>query len=379
MNRKNILIVAGEPSGDLHASNLVKDLKTLRQDLTFFGIGGELMERGGVRIVFNITSLALVGFVEVLKKIFVVKRAWRAVLDAIDCCKPDIAILVDYPGFNLALARELEKRSIPVVYYISPQVWAWGKSRIKIIKKCVKKMVVFFKFEEELYKEYGIDAAWIGHPLLDIVKTTMSRQEFLMKHGLAADKTTVAILPGSRELEVRAFLRTIVDGTGMIREKIPNIQFLVAKYPALPLSLYEEAIKGSNGPIRIVDGDTYNVAGACDAAIVASGTATLETAILNIPFLVVYKVNLLTEIIGRLVTRLRFLGIVNIMAKRVVVPELLQKDFTAERIAGTVIDILRSSSRRNRMLEDFAEIRSTLGSAGASMRAARIISDQIYT
>ena len=196
--RKKILIVSGEPSGDLHASNLVKDLKKIDPGLEFFGIGGTLSKEAGVDIVFDITKLALVGVVEVIRHISVVKQAHDAVISRIEAEKPDLAILVDYPGFNLRLAGDLAKRSIPVAYYISPQIWAWGLDRIHLIKKYIQKVVVFFKFEEDLYKSYGVESEFVGHPLLDTVRTTLSRDEVLKKYGLSDTKKTVALLPGSR-------------------------------------------------------------------------------------------------------------------------------------------------------------------------------------
>lgn len=373
MNPKHILIVSGEPSGDLHASNLVKDLKRLNPNLEFFGIGGNLSKNAGVEINFDISGLALVGVVEVLKNISIVKRAYNSIIAKVDSEKVDLAILVDYPGFNLRLARALKARAIPIVYYISPQVWAWGENRIKIIKKCVKKIIVFFVFEEELYRRHGVDVEYVGNPLIDIAKPSLPKEEILKKYGLSRGKTTIAILPGSRALEVKALLSIIISSCKIMNEKLRNAQFIIAKYQDLPIGLYEEAIKDSKLDIRIADGDTYNALSAADFAIVASGTATLETAIIGVPFLIVYRTNFLTDILGRLVVKTAFLGLVNIIAKKELVPELLQSDATPEKIAKKAIEIMTDEKKKSAMLDGVKKVKSYLGSSGASLRAAQAI------
>ena len=373
MSAKNILIVAGEPSGDLHASNLVRDLKKIKEGLSFFGLGGTLSKDAGVEIIFDISKLALIGVVEVVARAFTIRKAYKKLLRAIDLRRPDLAILVDYPGFNLTLARDLHKRSIPVVYYVSPQVWAWGRDRVKIIRKCVKKMVVFFKFEEELYKTYGIDAEWVGHPLLDVVKTTLSKDEVLKKYGLSKEKKLIALLPGSRELEVRSFLSTMAESAKIINEKLKDTQFIISKHPDLPLDIYKDAMRHAGIDLKIADGDTYNILGAADLAIVASGTATLETAILGTPLIIVYRVNLVTFLLYKIVRVGSYLGLVNIIAGREIAPELLQYDFTAEKVAIKTVGMLSDGKIMETAREELGRVRSSLGAAGARERAARAI------
>lgn len=372
MNPKKILVVAGEPSGDLYASGLIKDLKKLNPGLEFFGIGGDLSKSAGLDIIFDISELALVGLVEVLKNISAVKKAYDKILAKIDSQKIDLAILVDYPGFNLRLAKVLKKRSIPVVYYISPQVWAWGRSRTRTIKECVKKIVVFFKFEEELYKNDGVNAEFVGHPLLDIVKITSPKEEFSRIHGLSKGPV-IALLPGSRAIEVKTLLPILVSSSRIIKDRLAKAQFIIAKHPALPMGLYEEAIRNSNLDARIADGDTYNVLGASDFAIVASGTATLETAIIGVPFIIVYKASLLTFILYRLVRTLPFLGLVNVIAGKGIVPELIQFDAAPANIARAALDILSDDKKRGAMLEELKRVKLSLGTSGASLRAAHAI------
>ncbi|MFA5146695.1 MAG: lipid-A-disaccharide synthase [Candidatus Omnitrophota bacterium] len=370
---KKILIVAGEPSGDLHASNLVKDLKSLDPSLRFFGLGGNLSREAGVDVVYDISKLALIGLVEVIKNLSAVKAARSAVIGRIGRERPDLAILVDYPGFNLRLARYLKKRGIPVVYYISPQVWAWGAGRIKIIKECVRKVVVFFKFEEELYRRHGIEAEWVGHPLMETVKATLPRSETLKRYGLSQDKMTVALLPGSRTLEVTALLTPMLSAAALIKNRVKNVQFVIAKFKDLPAALYKNIMKGSGVDIALAEGDTYNIVAAADFAIVASGTATLETALLGKPFLLVYKVNFLTYVASQIVLRTPFLGLANIIAGREIVPELLQFDVTPEKIAERAVSILADDKRRAGIVSSLRSVAASLGTPGASERAARAI------
>ncbi len=370
---KKILIVSGEPSGDLHASNLVKELKNLNPNLEFFGIGGNLSKKAGVRIIFDITMLALIGVVEVLKNISAVRKAYKAVLENIELKKPGLAILVDYPGFNLRLAKELKKHSIPVVYYISPQVWAWGMKRIKIIKECVKKIVVFFRFEEELYKKHGVAVEFVGHPLLDIVRTSLSKDAVIKKYGLSPEKATVALLPGSRTIEVKALLPTMLASGKKIAEKSDKVQFIIAKFEGLPMDLYADEISRSGLDAKVGVGDAYNIVSASDFAIVASGTATLETAIVGTPFAIIYKVNLMTYILYKIVSTTRFIGLVNIIAGREVVPELLQFAATPEKIAAKVTEFLEDPHKIERMRYELQAVKSLLGLPGANSRAARAI------
>ncbi|MDD5428778.1 MAG: lipid-A-disaccharide synthase [Candidatus Omnitrophica bacterium] len=373
MAQKKILIVAGEPSGDLHASNLVKDMKALDPDLKFFGLGGKMSKDAGVDTIFDISKLALVGLVEVWKNIFTVGKVYKSLLDKVDAEKPDLAILVDYPGFNLRLAKELKKRSIPVVYYISPQVWAWGRDRVNIIKRCVTRIVVFFKFEEELYKTYSIDAEFAGHPLLDTVKVSRSKDETLKAYGLDKDKVTIALLPGSRSLEINTLLPIMVSSAKLINERLKDTQFIVAKYSGLPMDMYKKIISSSGLDIKIAESDAYNVVGAADFAIVTSGTATLETAIIGTPLVIVYKANLLTYMVYKFVATIPFLGIVNIIANKEIAPEMLQYDATPENISAAVVSRLSDPGKLKEMKEGLAGVKSSLGAPGARLRAAKAV------
>jgi lipid-A-disaccharide synthase len=377
MTSKRILIVAGEPSGDLHASNLVRDLKKINPAVEFFGLGGVKSKDAGVDVIFDIAHLALVGLIDVIKNIFTVGNVFKEVLAKVDSKKTDLAILVDYPGFNLRLAKELKKRNIPVIYYISPQIWAWGRDRIKIIQKCVTKMVVFFKFEEELYKTYNVDAAFVGHPLIETVKPKYDKSYIFRKLGLQENRTTIAILPGSRKSEISHLLETLVGASKLINEKLGNVQFILSKHPSLPLALYEKAIECSGLKIVLAEGDTYDIVAASDFAIVASGTATLETSILGTPYVLVYRSDLVTYIAYNIVVDIKHIGIANIIAGRTIVPELLQYNMTPEKVSASVIDILTHEDKKSKMLSDLKDVRISLGAPGASTRAAEAIAPYI--
>jgi lipid-A-disaccharide synthase len=363
-------MVAGEPSGDLHGSNLVKDLKALKTDLKFFGLGGLLCKEAGVEIDFDISKLAVIGLVDVLKNIFTIGKVFKGILKKVDSRQTDLAILVDYPGFNLRLAKELSKRGIPVIYYISPQVWAWGSDRIDIIKDCVTKMLVFFKFEEDLYKKNGVNSEFVGNPLLETVKATLPKDEILKKYNLSKTKPVIALLPGSRTMEIKMLLGIIAGSAEMIAKELPGAQFVVAKYKNLPASLYEEVLKGRSLDIRMVDGDSYNILSASDFAIVASGTATLETAIIGTPFVIMYKVGLINYIAYKIVAKIKLLGLVNVVAGRIIVPEFLQYDATPEKIARGSLEILRDGTKKAAMISELERVKSSLGAPGASLRAA---------
>ncbi len=370
---KSILIVAPEPSGDLHASNLVKDLRSLKPDIKFFGLGGNLSKEAGVEMCFDISKLAVVALVDVLINIFTIGKVFKGVLKKVDSQRCDLAILVDYPGFNLRLAKELKKRNIPVIYYISPQIWAWGGDRINIIKKCVTKMLVFFRFEEELYKKYGVTSEFVGHPLIETVKPGLSRDEVMKKYSLSSSRPIIALLPGSRRTEVSILLEIMVGAAKLIEKELPGAQILIAKYRSLPLELYEPAVKEMGADIKIIDGDAYNILSVADFAIVASGTATLETAIIGTPFILTYKTSLINYAAYKMVAKSKILGLVNWIAGKVIVPEFLQYDATPEKLAQGALEIIRNDTKRSAMIVELEKVKDSLGTPGASRRAAQAI------
>lgn len=373
MTEKKILIVCGEPSGDLHAAHLVRELKKLDRSLRFYGVGGERSRTAGVEIIFDITRLALVGIIEVVKNVFVVREAFNAILARVTSERPDLAVLVDYPGFNLRLARELTKRGIPVVYYISPQVWVWGADRIDIIRECVKKIVVFFPFEEELYRKAGVDALCVGHPLVETARASGPQIDIRRRIGLTDDKTTVALLPGSRRMELEYLLPVMAGSCARLAGRGFAVQCVIAKHPSLPLPLYRKALAAHHLDARIVEGKTGDVLASADFAIVASGTATLEAAIIGTPFVIAYKTNPLTAFIARKVARFKYLGLVNILAGKEVAPEFLQEDVTPDTITPRVAAMLHNPQALAAQKEELRRVAASLGTPGAAGRAAEAV------
>ena len=366
---KNILIVAGEVSGDIHASHLVKNLKKLDPKIHFFGIGGKNLSGEGVEILMSIENLAIIGVWEILSKIPHIREAFAKIKKSVSKNPPDLAILVDYPGFNLRLARTLKKQGIPVVYYITPQVWAWGAFRIGGIKKYVDKALVILPFEEELFRRHGIDATFIGHPLLETLKESSLNRSSM---GLDEKKLTLAILPGSREREVKCMLPIMLKACEIVSQEKPA-QFLLLRNSSVEDSLYDELIAQSSIEITSVKDDTRGCLAMSDFVFTSSGTATLETAIVEKPMLIIYKTSFLTALLFKIFARTPFIGLVNIIAKRRVSPELLQYDATPKRLAKEILKILSSKKEQELQIEGLREVKKILGTPGASERAARLI------
>jgi len=378
---KDILIVAGEASGDLRAAELVRHIKTMRPDLRFFGLGGERLINEGVEISYDITTLAVVGLLEVLRHIKKFKAIFDELLVAVDKKKPALAILVDYPGFNLRLAAQLKKRNIPVIYYISPQVWAWGSERIKTIKELVERIIVFFKFEEELYKKEGICVSFVGHPLLDTVSPKLTREEFLGQlNKVLSKKFTVALLPGSREKEVSNILPIMLDTAKLLQEDLGDIRFLVLKSPTVKKDIFSRIISRYDKyklGVEVLDDMTYEGISASDFALVASGTATLEVAILGVPMAILYKVSFLSWLYLRLAIKLAHIGMVNIIAGKTIVPEFIQYQAKPRKIADYVKSVLTGAGKSAEIKRVLSSTTALLGDKGASLRAAKIIASDL--
>ncbi|MDP2939205.1 MAG: lipid-A-disaccharide synthase [Candidatus Omnitrophota bacterium] len=372
MTPKKIIIVAGEASSDMHAANLVKAIKDINPNTEFFGLGGKGMEQAGVKLLYNLVDLAVVGFVEVLKNIGKIKYAFCLILEKAKEIKPDAAILVDYPGFNLRLAKELKKINIKVIYYISPQIWAWGLNRVKLIKKVVDKMLVLFKFEEELYKRHGIDVLFVGHPFLDIVKPSTTQEEFLEANDLSKNKLTIALMPGSRTREVETLLLIMLKSANLIQKDL-SVQFIIIKSPTIPLAIFERLLNKTNLSVKVIENKTYDCINACDFVIVASGSATLEVAILQKPMVIIYKVSFFTWAFLKFMLKIPYVGLVNVVAQDKIVPECLQFEATPKMISGKSLEIITSPERINQIKKDLAQIKECLGKEGASLRAANEI------
>lgn len=373
---KHIIIIAGDPSGDLHCANLVKELKKLNPDLKFSGLGGPKLKEAGVRIYYNIVSIAALGLFDVMKKYPAFRKIFKFLLKKIEKIKPACIIMVDFGGFNLRLAKKLQNK-FPIYYYISPQVWASRAGRVKTIKKYVTKMLVIFDFEKKFYKKYGIDAEFVGHPLVDLINPTLKKDEARKTFRLSDNNLTIALLPGSRRTEVKKILPVMLKTARIIKNELKNVQFLIVKSPHVEEIFYEDFIKGYHINLEIVEGKNYDCLNVSDFALVASGTATLETALMEVPFVVIYRMGLLNYLLYRPQVKVPNIGMVNIVAGKKIVDEFVQFGARPKRIANRVIEILKSKQKTDSIKKKLESVKSHLGASGAASRAAKIILDSL--
>ena len=368
----NYYIIAGEASGDLHAANLMKEINQLDSSAKFRCWGGDKMEKQGAELVKHYRDLAFMGFIEVLLNI-------RIILKNISFCKkdilrnkPDALILVDYPGFNLRIAKFAKQHQIKVFYYISPQIWAWKKSRVHTIKKVVDRMFVILPFEKDFYKKYNYNVDFVGHPLLDeISETVTDKYEILLdKHSLSG-KPLITLLPGSRKQEISKILKTMIE----VIPIYPNHQFVIAAAPSIPEEFYKKYI--GNLEIEIIYDHTYDLLKHSKAAIVTSGTATLETALFNIPEVVCYKGSFLSVQIAKRIIKIKFISLVNLIMDDEIVKELIQEDFNLDNLKNEMDKILFDISYREKMHENFRLLKEKLGGAEASKNTAKFIFEHL--
>jgi lipid-A-disaccharide synthase len=355
-------IIAGEASGDLHASNLVKEMKILQPDLTFRGFGGDRMKEAGVELVKHYRETAFMGFWEVVKHL-------RKIFGFIDLCKkaieqwkPDALILVDYPGFNLRIAEWAHRNGYKIFYYISPQVWAWKESRVKKIRRDVDKMLVILPFEKDFYRKWKYEVEFVGHPLLDAIKGFQTEDL-----RLKTNKKVVAVLPGSRKQEIASMLPIMME----VVHDFPEYQFVIAGLNSVDRHVYEEIISGKN--VALVFDQTYSLLSQAHVALVTSGTATLETALFNVPQVVCYRGSALSYFIARRLVDVKYISLVNLVLDHPLVKELIQQDLTGENLREELHHLLNDENRRKELAAGYAELKEKLGGEGASQRAARII------
>ena len=368
---KKILIIAGEASSDTHAGNLVKDIQHIDNSIKFCGLGGDKMQDAGVELYHKITHLAFIGPGGLLKGYFKLRKIYRDLCREISAQPPDCAILIDYAEFNLRVAKVLKKAGVAVIYYISPQIWAWGLWRIKTIRKLVSKMLVFFKFEEDLYKRYGVDVKFVGHPLTGTVEAGIKKEVFIKSLGIKQDFKIVGILPGSRRSEIKNILPVMLESASIIAKRFDNkVQFVLPLAPTIDKTVVEKMVFASGLDIKIIYENTYNAISICDCAMVASGTATLETALLEIPMAIIYKTNFLTYILTKNLIKLPFIGLVNIVAGKSLAAEFLQYNARPEKIADYMERLLTDMEFAAYLKGEFSKIRHALGTPGASKRAA---------
>ena len=378
MKSKKILLVAGEVSGDLHGSHLVEAIQRIDPEVQFFGIGGEGLEGRGMKLLYPAHSLSVVGVTEVFIKLPSILKALHRLKKSLDQERPDLVILIDFPDFNLRLAKIAHRRGIPILYYISPQVWAWRPKRIKLIARLVKKMVVLFPFEVSLYEAAGVDVEWVGHPLLDIVKPTLPKEVASQRFGLDPKRRTIGLLPGSRIHEVERLLPPLLASAHLLQKEIPDLQFIIPLAPGIPKTTLSSCMKNISVPVKVVEGFTYDVMNLSELLITASGTATLEGAILRKPMIIIYKVSFSSYWIGRALIRVDHIGLINLVAEKEIAPELIQKDVHPQRIADEAFRILRDPLLSRKMTESMGEVRQKLGEPGAAQRAARIVTSLLH-
>lgn len=369
----HIIIIAGEISGDHHAASLVKALKNRCPACTFSGLGSTHLKTEGVELYRDMADLAVTGVWEALRHYRQFQSLFRQTLDEIKTRKPEAVILVDYPGFNLRLAARVRALGIKVIYYISPKVWAWKEHRVKAIKKSVDQLLVIFPFEVEYFQKHGIRAQYVGNPILDQIRITTPRDQRLASAGLSTDRLTIGLLPGSRRNEIERHLPLMIETTTLLAATFPQLQFLVLQAPTLNDDWFETFTRKAPGRTRVIKGDYYNALNACDVCLVASGTATLETACLEKPMIVLYKTAWLTHLLVLALIKIRHVSLVNIIAQKAIIPEYLQYETDPRNLSKALKNLMENEIRLAEMKSELRKIRTQLGGPGASDRAAQAI------
>jgi len=363
----------------MHGALLLKELKRLAGEIDICGIGGKEIAAQGAEIIVDASELAVVGLFEVFSHLKDIRQAMRLLERRMEAQPPDLLILIDYPDFNLIMARKAKRLGIPIFYYISPQVWAWRSGRVKKIKKLVDRMAVILPFEKNFYAQRGMEVAFVGHPLLDTVTASGTRSAFLQNHAIPTGRPVIGIMPGSRRKEIATLLPVFLEAAALIQKEIPEAVFLLPQAPSVSAELLFQHGLGDCGlEVKIIAEERYNLMAACDAVMAASGTITLELAILNIPMLVAYRVSPLSHFIGKRLIDVPHISLVNLVAGREVIPELVQQEVTPEKIAGSLVRMIRDQTYRRNILSGLAEVKKLLGEKGASKRAARIGYDLIH-
>lgn len=363
-----LLVVAGEASGDLHGANLVRALKARRPDLRVLAAGGPRLQAAGAELVADLVTHAVVGLAEVATKLATFTALFRKLVSVVRRSRPAAVVLIDFPDFNMRLGRQAREEGVPVVYYISPQVWAWRPGRVRTLARMVRKMLVIFAFEEALYRERGVDVEYVGHPLLDAMPGAIDGAALRRELGLGANDALIGLLPGSRASVVRRHAPVLRGAIDVIRERLPSARFAVAAGGAVEAGAYRRF----RDVCPIVYGRTYEVVRAADLVITASGTATVEAAILGTPMLVMYKVHPITAALLAPLVKVKRFAMVNILAGRDVAPEFMQRRATPERIGRAAVEALERG-RLSAMRRDLDDVRAKLGGPGASARAAEAV------
>jgi lipid-A-disaccharide synthase len=365
---RRVMMIAGEASGDLHGGGVVRELKRRVPSVDIYGVGGDKMQQEGMELSHHIAGLSFMGLVEVVRHLAKIRRVQRALEVLLQNRRPDVVVLIDYPGFNLRFARTVKRYGIPVLYYISPQVWAWNSGRVRKMKRLVDTMKVVFPFEVEIYKREGIDVEFVGHPVAEQIGSSISREDFFSTAGLSKEKKVLAIFPGSRVQEVERILPITLEAARRLQEA-HGVQVAVSVAPNLDRLVVERKIP-DNGGVVLVENATYDLMKHADLALVASGTATLEAGWFATPMIVVYRASPVTFWIGRMLVDIPHIGLVNIVAGKQIVPELIQHHLTAENVVRAAARILLDAEYERKMRSELRVIRQRLGEPGASARVA---------
>lgn len=372
-----IMIIAGEASGDKYGAWLTAEIRRRRPDARFFGMGGDHMRGEGVETLVNADDMAVVGLVEILAHAGTIRRAYRLLKEQFTSRRPDLLILIDYQEFNQLLAAAAKRAGVRVLFYISPQVWAWRPGRVHKMARIVDHMAVLFPFEVPLYERVGVPVTFVGHPLLDIVRPTLGRDEAIRQFGLDPARQTVGLFPGSRRSELKNLFPTILDAARLLRERYPDIQFILPLAPSFKREELAEPIRAAGLDVIIIEGMTYDVMQVCDAVISVSGTVTLELALMTVPMVIIYRVSPLTYQVGKRLIRVDHIGICNIVAGERVVQELIQDEANPQAITAEITRILDDPAYRSAIREKLAGVRAKLGSGGCSARLAEVAIDML--
>ena len=369
-----IMMSAGEASGDLHGATVCRALKSLDPHTRVFGMGGSRMAAAGAEIVVDPTARAGVGTSEVIGRIPSLFRAYRLLVRCLHRERPQALVLIDFPEFNLRLARQAKRARVPVVYLMPPQLWAWRSGRIRQMASRVTQVLAAFPFERDLYEQARIPVEYVGHPLLDVVPLGLTREEARPRLGIASDRIVIGLLPGSRREEVQQLLPPMLDAAGRLASADSRRAFVLGLAPTVSRAAIEEHIgRAAAPPVDVVDGLTHEVMAAADVLLIASGTATLEAALLGTPMVVCYRVSRLTEMVGRLMSQIPWISLPNIVARRTAVPEVLQAEVTGSRLAGEAEHLLEDSAAATAQRAAFKDLRERLGQPGVGERAAQVI------
>ncbi len=368
-----VMFSAGEASGDMHAAAVAAELSRSFPHVEMLGMGGAGMARAGVRMIYDIKDLGIIGVVEVVKHLPLFFRLRDLLRETMEREKPDVLVCVDYPGFNMRIAHMAKEMGIPVVYYIAPTIWAWNKSRGKAIARDVAEVASIFPFEAEAYRKAGAKVTFVGHPLADVVKPSMTREEAMNFFGANPQKKRILIMPGSRKNEVAGLLPTMLSAAAKISESVDAEYFLPRAETISEAFLAPYLADAAGISVHVTEGNTYDLMAICDVCMASSGTATLETALMNLPTVLTYRLAPLTWFLAQRLVHVKYAGLPNLLLDREVTPELLQDAVTAEGIAGVLLPWLSDESAREKNIEELSAVRQALGDGGAVRRVAELI------